>query len=259
MAKTAKKFYAVLKGKSPGIYDTWFGSGGAHEQIDAFPGALYKGFQTFDEACAHARSMGFPNLPDHTSGVRSASPAKGAGRTKGETPGANVDVTRGVVIYSDGGCINNPGPGGYGVVIIEGGKRSELSGGYRLTTNNRMELMAVIMGLRSLEGRRVSPVTVCTDSRYVADGISKGWAARWRANGWMRDAKHRAENIDLWAVLLDLCAKIRPSFVWVKGHAGNRENERCDTLAKEAAESSGLPADLAYEKGETGISQPTLF
>jgi ribonuclease HI len=122
-----------------------------------------------------------------------------------------------------------------------------------------MELMGVITGLRSIGDRRVSPVTVCTDSRYVVDGISKGWAERWRARGWMRDAKHRAENIDLWSILLDLCEAHRPTFVWVKGHAGHAENERCDTLATEAALSQGLPVDEAYETGKTGVSQPTLF
>jgi ribonuclease HI len=144
-------------------------------------------------------------------------------------------------------------------VVIEDGRRTELSGGYRLTTNNRMELTAAIMGLKSLGGRKVSPVTVCTDSRYVVDGIMKGWARRWRRNGWMRDSRSRAENIDLWSVLLDLSDTYSPTFVWVKGHAGHRENERCDALAKQAARSPDLPADSAYEKGETGVLQPTLF
>lgn len=258
MSKPTKKIYAVLRGKTPGIYAEWFGNGGAQEQIDSFPGALYKGFATFEEACGYARSMGFPRLPDFTAGSRPAAPSS---RTPGKRPAPQpeIDHTRGVVIYSDGGCLNNPGPGGYGVVVIEDGKRTELSGGYRLTTNNRMELMGAIAGLRSLGGRRVSPVTVCTDSRYVVDGISKGWARRWRANGWMRDAKNRAVNIDLWAVLLDLYETHRPSFVWVKGHAGNTENERCDVLARMAAETPGLPADEVYEKGDTGVFQPTLF
>ncbi|HNY65030.1 MAG TPA: ribonuclease HI [Deltaproteobacteria bacterium] len=252
MAKSAKKFYAVLKGRSPGIYGAWFGKGGAHEQIDNFPGALYKGFPSHDEACSWASSMGFPGLPDHT-----GSPTQRAVVEKKHE--CVPEDGPGVVIYADGGSINNPGPGGYGVVVIEDGRRTELSGGYRLTTNNRMELTAAIMGLKSLGGRKVSPVTVCTDSRYVVDGIMKGWARRWRRNGWMRDSRSRAENIDLWSVLLDLSDTYSPTFVWVKGHAGHRENERCDALAKQAARSPDLPADSAYEKGETGVLQPTLF
>jgi ribonuclease HI len=260
MAKSSKKIYAVLKGRTPGIYADWFGPGGAHEQIEAFPGALYKGFQTFDEACGYARSMGFPRLPDLTSGKGRQSPGgRASGTGEAGKAGAGVDHTRGVVIYADGGCINNPGPGGYGVVVLQDGSRKERSGGYRLTTNNRMELMAAIVGLRELEGSQAGPVTVCTDSRYVVDGVSKGWAKKWRANGWMRDARSRAVNIDLWSMLLDLCDKLRPSFVWVKGHAGNKENERCDALAKKAAQSPDLPVDSVYEKGETSIPQPTLF
>ncbi len=169
---------------------------------------------------------------------------------------ANADD---ITIYSDGGCINNPGPGGYGVVIIDGGKRTELSGGFRLTTNNRMELMGIIMGLKSLGRKSGRQVTVYTDSRYVINGITKGWARKWRNNDWMRDAKHRAENIDLWAILLDLCDIYTPKFIWVKGHAGNVENERCDVLAGRSALQADLPADLAYEKGKTAIEQPTLF
>jgi ribonuclease HI len=257
MAKPAKKIYAVLRGRIPGIYASWFGAGGAQEQVEAFPGALYKGFPTFEEASSYASTMGFPHLPDLTGGSRPTAPAaKKPGAPWGQP---EIDHEKGAVIYTDGGCLNNPGPGGYGVVIIEDGDRTELSGGYRLTTNNRMELTGAIVGLKSLAGRKVSPLTVCTDSRYVVDGISKGWASRWRSRGWMRDAKHRAENIDLWAILLDLCDAYRPSFVWVKGHAGHAENERCDSLAKEAASSPGLQADEAYEKGETGVTLPTLF
>jgi ribonuclease HI len=145
------------------------------------------------------------------------------------------------------------------VVIIEGGGRRELSGGFRLTTNNRMELTAVITGLKALGKDHPGPVSVYTDSRYVVDGISRGWAKKWRRQGWMRDARNRAENIDLWAMLLDLCEVYEPRFVWVRGHAGNVENERCDALAKEAARGPDLPPDIAYEKGETGVTLPTLF
>ena len=124
-----------------------------------------------------------------------------------------------VVIYTDGACIGNPGPGGYGVVLLYGSHRKELSGGFRLTTNNRMEIMAAIVGLSAL--KTACSVTLYTDSQYLADTITKGWATRWRANGWRRNKKEKALNPDLWTELLDLCVVHDVEFVWVRGHAGN--------------------------------------
>jgi ribonuclease HI len=162
-----------------------------------------------------------------------------------------------VSIHTDGGCINNPGPGGYGVVIINDRERIELSGGYRLTTNNRMELMAAIVALRSLKKR--SRVMLTTDSQYVVNGIQKGWAMRWRSRNWMRDKKHRAENSDLWAELLDVLEKHEVSFQWVRGHSGHPENERCDALAKRAAHLPNLLPDTVYERSRQGSQEPRLF
>jgi ribonuclease HI len=153
-----------------------------------------------------------------------------------------------VVIYTDGGCEPNPGPGGYGVVLLWGEHRKELSGGYRKTTNNRMEMMAAITGLEALRGKRA--VTVFTDSRYLADAVTKGWAARWRRRGWMRTATEPALNPDLWARLLVLCEQHKVKFRWVRGHAGNRENERCDELAGVALKQSDLPPDDGYENSK---------
>ncbi|MDQ3701322.1 MAG: ribonuclease HI [Chloroflexota bacterium] len=164
-----------------------------------------------------------------------------------------------VTIYTDGACLGNPGPGGYGVVLLHAGRRTELSGGYRRTTNNRMELLAVIAGLRTLPRRCV--VTVYTDSRYVADAMSKGWARRWRASGWVMSPKTPwllRPNADQWQELLDLCAGHTVDFKWVKGHAGNVENERCDALAVGAAQQSALPPDAGYEDSNARLA-PTLF
>ena len=152
-----------------------------------------------------------------------------------------------VTIYTDGACEGNPGPGGYGVVLIHGDRRRELSEGYRLTTNNRMELLAVIRGLETLKER--CHVTLHSDSRYVIDGIDKGWAARWRANDWMRNKKESAINPDLWGRLLDLCDAHDVEFRWVRGHSGVPENERCDRLAVEAARGKKLQTDEIYEAG----------
>ena len=150
-----------------------------------------------------------------------------------------------VTIHTDGACIGNPGPGGYGVVLQYGEYRKELSGGYRLTTNNRMEIMAAIVGLGALT--RKSSVTLYTDSQYLSNAMSKGWAKRWRANGWKRNSKETALNPDLWGRLLDLCEQHIVEFVWVRGHAGNLENERCDELSTSAARMKGLSPDSGYK------------
>lgn len=151
-----------------------------------------------------------------------------------------------IIIYTDGACLGNPGPGGYGVVLLHKDNRRELSAGYRRTTNNRMEMMAVIAGLEKL--RFPCSVTVYTDSQYVVDSVTKGWAVRWRANGWMRNKTDKAVNVDLWERLLDLCAIHEVQFEWVRGHAGNVENERCDHLSGHAARGKDLLTDTMYEE-----------
>lgn len=152
-----------------------------------------------------------------------------------------------VTIFTDGGCApTNPGPGGYGVVMIFGDHRREFSGGYRLTTNNRMELTAAIRGLQALKER--CEVSLFSDSQYVVNGIMKGWARRWRTNDWRLSNKQPAENVDLWKELLVLCETHQVRFEWVRGHSGHPENECCDQLAGNAARQPGLPMDRVYEK-----------
>ncbi|MCL2086242.1 MAG: ribonuclease HI [Oscillospiraceae bacterium] len=136
---------------------------------------------------------------------------------------------RKVYIFTDGACSGNPGPGGWGAILRCEGKERELSGGEPITTNNRMELTGVIEALDAL--KYSCDVIIQTDSKYVVDGINKGWAARWRANGWLKADKMPALNTDLWGRLLNLIARHKVQFKWVKGHAGHVENERCDTLA----------------------------
>lgn len=162
-----------------------------------------------------------------------------------------------VLIFTDGGCLGNPGPGGYGVVLQYGEKRREISGGFRQTTNNRMEIMAAIVGLEALRYR--CAVTIYTDSQYVAESIMKGWAARWRANNWKRNAKDRALNPDLWERLLDLCAQHDVRFEWLRGHAGHKENEYCDHLAVSAAQVQDLPADEGYDRARSSAETGTLL
>lgn len=134
-----------------------------------------------------------------------------------------------VEIFTDGACSGNPGPGGYGTILRYKGFEKEISGGEPETTNNRMELMAVIAGLSALTER--CSVTLYSDSKYFVDAVEKGWASRWKANGWMRNKKEAAQNPDLWEQVLSLLAQHDVTLVWVKGHAGHPENERCDRLA----------------------------
>jgi len=156
------------------------------------------------------------------------------------------DPQKQVIIYTDGGCEPNPGPGGYGVVLLYAGRRKELSGGFRLTTNNRMELYAAIQGLSAL--KEPCRVTLYSDSGYLVDAIEKGWAVRWKTKKWMRNKKDPALNPDHWEKVLALCAKHQVKFVWVRGHAGNSENERCDQLSTEALHRPGLAVDEMYER-----------
>ena len=139
-----------------------------------------------------------------------------------------------VELYTDGACQGNPGPGGWGAILRYGAHEKELSGGERETTNNRMELSAVIEGLKLL--KEPCAVTLYSDSQYVCNALEKGWAKKWKQNGWMRNKKEPALNPDLWDELLRLAGIHRLTVVWVKGHAGHPENERCDRLAVAAAE-----------------------
>ena len=153
-------------------------------------------------------------------------------------------IKKEVIIYTDGACSGNPGAGGYGAVLLYGDKRKELSQGYRMTTNNRMEVLAVIKALEILKGQ--CSVTLYSDSKYVVDAIEKGWVKKWKVNGWKRNQKEMASNIDLWERLLELLEKHHVVFHWVKGHADNIENERCDFLARKAIEYGNLLEDEKY-------------
>ncbi len=150
-----------------------------------------------------------------------------------------------VVIYTDGGCIDNPGPGGYGVVLLYKGHRKELTAGFRRTTNNRMEILAAIKGLEALKGR--CQVIIYSDSQYLVNAIEQGWARRWQEKDWWRNRKERAINPDLWEKLLELCDRHEVRFQWVRGHAGTTENERADELARGSALGKDLGIDEAYE------------
>ncbi|RQV93229.1 MAG: ribonuclease HI [Calditrichaeota bacterium] len=143
-----------------------------------------------------------------------------------------------VLLYTDGACSGNPGPGGYGTILKYGDTEKEISAGYYKTTNNRMELRAIIAGLEAL--KKPCDVKVFSDSKYIVDAVNQGWAEKWRKNGWKRNKTEKAKNPDLWQQLLDLLADHKTEFIWVKGHAGHPENERCDRLAVKASENPTL-------------------
>jgi len=226
-----KKYYAIASGRKPGIYTNW---PAAQAQVAGYPGAKFKGFPTRAEAEAWMKKPTYS-----PSAVKNKS---STGPSIADTSPKKGEVT----IYTDGGARYNPGPGGYGIVQIYRGDRKELSGGFQLTTNNRMELMACIVALRELE-HRDKPVTLYSDSSYVVNGIVKGWAKNWRKRDWIKSDGKPAVNPDLWAELLDLVENLDIAFKWVKGHAGNPMNERCDELAVASARQDGLPVDTGYK------------
>jgi ribonuclease HI len=236
-----RKFYAVVRGRQPGIYTEWFGPAGAQVQVIGFQNARYKGFASRSEAEAFLKNGGGSGR------VETAAPPP-MPRSRGTArPGWHpLTEDRSLIeVYTDGGALGNPGPGGWAAVILDADPPTEISGGCRHTTNNRMELTAAIMALRHFKEPGV--VRLHTDSRYLVDGIVKGWARRWRDRGWMRNGREPAVNADLWADLLALCEVHDVHFVWVPGHAGVAYNERCDQLVRAMSARSGLPPDKGYE------------
>lgn len=153
-----------------------------------------------------------------------------------------------IQIYTDGACSGNPGPGGYGVVLCYGEHRKELGAGFARTTNNRMELSAAIAGLAAL--REPCAVKLYSDSSYLVNAVVKKWLPRWKRCGWRKADKQPVANVDLWEKLLLLTARHPTEFIWVKGHASNVLNNRCDELARNASAGKNLPADAGFQESE---------
>ena len=221
------KYYAVAQGLKTGIFTSWPVT---QKLVTGVPNAVYKSFKTRSEAEAFLKNPHFS---------RSRSPRKRAKTAQAAAPIPDNAIK----VYTDGGAIGNPGPGGYGVVIQD---HKELSGGFCLTTNNRMELTAVIEALKALK-EETRPIVLYSDSKYVVDGITRGWARNWKKKNWIKSNGEPAANPDLWATLLELLdSPVDVTFQWVKGHAGNPLNERCDALANGMARTPGLPEDHGY-------------
>lgn len=225
-----KKVYAVAVGRRPGLFTDW---PAAEAQVKGFAGAKYRSFPDEQEARAWLANPVYQKKERPATGKPDPVPPE-------QRPGA-------IAVFTDGGCRNNPGPGGFGIVILGGGERREISGGYRLTTNNRMEMLAAVIALEELRGSS-GPVDLYSDSSYLVNGIIKGWARKWRNRGWRKADGGAVLNVDLWQRLLLLTDTADVRFHWVKGHAGNEWNERCDTLAVAATRRTDLPIDHHYEE-----------
>lgn len=242
----------MRNGREPGIYRTWEE---CKAQVDGYAKAQYKGFSSLEEAKAYLGIVKTDKpggakpsraRPSKAPGAPKKMRATGRGEDEAEALATleTGDGLKHVVIYTDGACIGNPGRGGYGVVLLHDKHRKEFSRGFRLTTNNRMEMLACIVGLQALNGP--CAVTLYSDSQYVINSMTKGWALRWKKNKWKRNDEN-VPNADLWEKMLELCDKHKVRFNWVRGHSGNKENERCDQLAGKAANSFDMAVDSVYE------------
>ena len=255
MAKS--KIYVVAQGKTPGVYTGWGGVGQAQEQVQGYPGAVYKSFGSAREAKEWLETVphrpavmdALAKLPD--SGRLSGGRKKSSGAAASGGHQADLEAGK-IVIYTDGGCLGNPGPGGYAAVVLDDQERNELSGGYKRTTNNRMEVLACIKGLESTPSG--AEVVLISDSKYTVDAMTKGWARKWRSKNWMRTPTEAAKNPDLWKRMLEVCEERKVMFRWVKGHAGTEENERCDELAVSASRGDDLAVDEGFSEEEKPLS-----
>lgn len=233
-----------MRGRRPGVYPIWTGKNGAEAQVKDFPGALFKGFADPQEAARWLKSLNIPasRIPEEVS--RLLSGEQGAGHIDERLDQALS--TGKAALFTDGACRHNPGPGGYGALLISENRTQEISGGFRRTTNNRMELMACILGLKLL--KRPSQVVIFSDSRYVVNMMKMGAASRWKAAGWRKVNGQPVLNVDLWDELLKLCAVHQVEFIWVKGHAEYEQNMRCDELAVKAATEKATGVDAGFER-----------
>ncbi len=222
MAK--KNYYAVKIGRKPGIYKTWEE---CLAHVNGFADAKYRGFSSLEDAEAYLKHDGDTD------------------KTSLPTAEEFTHLKK-VFIYTDGTTIGNPGIGGYAAVLIYGNHRKEISGGMRLTTSPRMELMAALVGLGRLNTK--CSVTVSSDSKYLIDSMELGWAENWRAHGWEKKDGNPVANIDLWKQLFQQCDKHDVTFEWIAGHESNPEDERCDKLARQALAEDHLPPDWGFEK-----------
>ena len=231
----AKKFYAVKRGRVTGLFTTW---DECKEQVDGFPGAVYKSFPTEQTArdWLSGETEAISLFPEDEGTASRRTSTKSTHRTDSASHPTENDPPADHTVYTDGSCLRNPdGPGGYAAVIIatHDGEVREISGGEPSTTNNRMELRAGVEALRALPNG--STVDFYTDSQYMKNAFTKYWLRNWKRNGWRTATGEPVKNQDLWRALDEAFSLHTVRFHWVKGHAGNRWNERCDELARSEA------------------------
>lgn len=243
MSSRRKSIYLILKGHQPGVYQQWEGLEGAKIQVEGFANAAYKGFYTTEEAYNWLKSQAKEPLPSSLQKWL-AEQEKVSENHSSKSLVKNHLQAGGTVIFTDGSSLGNPGPGGYAAVILYNQNRREISGGFRLTTNNRMELYACIAALESIHPP--ARVLLITDSAYVYQAVTQGWLQRWAMNGWKRRDGKAVENLDLWQRLYHLCQIVTVEFYWIKGHNATKENEHCDRLANTVARKPDLPEDQGY-------------
>jgi ribonuclease HI len=246
MSKTKKQYYIVIHGRKPGLYTEWFGDNGASKQVDGLTDAIYKGFYTKEDALHWLREFSqetlqkyAPNLLDL---VDYSVPLK--------IIDEDIELLKGgkVIMHTDGSTLGNPGVGGYATILKFKDKEKEISGGFQNTTNNRMELMACIEGFRALKQK--CSVIVYSDSKYLVDSMTNGWAVKWRNNNWIKKDKHKVLNSDLWGILLELVEQHDVEFKWIRSHNIDKSNHRCDLLAKEASKKLDLEIDNGFNSEE---------
>jgi len=252
MSKAKKQVYIVVHGRKPGLYNTWFGDDGASKQIENFTDAIYKGFYTKEDALQWLREFSeetllkyAPNLLDL---VDFSKPV--------ETIDYDTELLEQgrVVIHTDGCALGNPGAGGFAAILRYKDRKKEISGGFQETTNNRMELMACIEGLKTLKQK--TSVVVFSDSKYLVDSVNNKWLYGWRNKNWIKSKNKKVLNVDLWKNLLELLEQHEVEFRWVRGHNIDKSNQRCDFLANEAAQQKKLPLDTGFSQEEL---QSSLF
>ncbi|MFN3309970.1 MAG: ribonuclease HI [Anaerolineales bacterium] len=247
MPSRRKSLYVVLKGHQPGVYPQWEGSEGAKIQVEGFGNAVYKGFYTAEEASNWLKSQAKEPLPPPLMKWLIEQERKAANHSSKSLKSLTETHLQagGTVIFTDGATLGNPGRGGYAAAILQNENRREISGGFRLTTNNRMELYACIAALESIQPPQ--KVLLITDSAYIYRATMQGWLQRWAENGWKQRRGRAVENRDLWQRLHRLCQCFTVEVYWIKGHNATLENERCDWLANRAAQKPNLPEDQGYQ------------
>jgi ribonuclease HI len=252
MSKSKKQYYIVVHGLKPGLYTEWFGDNGASKQVEGFNDAIYKGFYSKEDALVWLREFSEETLRKYAPNLLDLVDYSVPLQVVDE--GSECLKEGKIIIHTDGCAMGNPGAGGFAALLRYKEREKEITGGFQETTNNRMELMACIEGLKALKQK--SDIVVFSDSKYLVDSINEKWIYKWRNNHWMKSKKKQVMNADLWKTLLELVEQHEIEFRWVRGHNIDKNNQRCDFLAKQAAQGQNLPVDTGFSKEDL---QSALF